>query len=356
MSTTLAEPEARTYRGRTLEQLLPQIRTELGPDAIVVRQRDGLMGGIAGFFQQRFVEIEARPGHPRVDVYDEPPAADFAATLAAATDSAPFADALPVASNPRSAAPTADHAALATSLAAHGFSDAFAQALVADAAMHLLPLAPDGGLLAAARDALARRIPIAPLPTAPGRTVAFAGAAGAGKTRAVAALAAAYAQAGTPVRCLTLAPDDGGTELTRLLAPHGIEPQAVATPSAARTARDKAPDDALVVLDTPAVSPGDPNGIARLAARLAKLGLDETHLALPVTLSAAAAHEQLDKLAPLEPTAIALTHADATDHIGALVELAATTNTPLSFVADGQPLPRNLAPADAHRIAERLLR
>jgi flagellar biosynthesis GTPase FlhF len=68
-----ADPELRTYRGRTLEELLPQIRDELGADAIVVRQRDGLMGGIGGFFQQRFVEVDARAGHPRVDVYDEPP-------------------------------------------------------------------------------------------------------------------------------------------------------------------------------------------------------------------------------------------------------------------------------------------
>jgi flagellar biosynthesis GTPase FlhF len=99
-----ADPELRTYRGRTLEELLPKIRSELGPDAIVVRQREGLMGGIGGFFQQRFIEIEARAGHPRVDLYDEPPTAqDFARQLAAAEEqaeplvvsAAPFADALP---------------------------------------------------------------------------------------------------------------------------------------------------------------------------------------------------------------------------------------------------------------------
>ena len=35
----------RTYRGRKLEDLIPQIRAELGPDAIILRQREGLMGG-----------------------------------------------------------------------------------------------------------------------------------------------------------------------------------------------------------------------------------------------------------------------------------------------------------------------
>jgi flagellar biosynthesis GTPase FlhF len=66
----------RTYRGRKLEDLIPQIRAELGPDAIILRQREGLMGGVGGFFAQKCVEIDAQAGggresHPRVDIYDE---------------------------------------------------------------------------------------------------------------------------------------------------------------------------------------------------------------------------------------------------------------------------------------------
>ena len=57
--------ETRTYRGGSLEELLPRIRAELGDDAVVVRQREGLTGGVAGFFQKRTVEIEARRVSPR---------------------------------------------------------------------------------------------------------------------------------------------------------------------------------------------------------------------------------------------------------------------------------------------------
>jgi flagellar biosynthesis GTPase FlhF len=473
-----AGPELRTYRGRTLEELLPKIRDELGPDAIVVRQRDGLMGGIGGFFQQRFVEIEARRGHARVDVYDEPPAVDFAAQLAAAEEqaaeplvtAAPFADALPsaaapasplladraaapvaaappVAAEPAPAAPAApplvaaarpepaaepgppaadfasalpvaarpepespttaspphaeeprtgpdgwprgdvaaappanateragtsprgpagasapddpERAALIATLVVHGVSDAFARELVADAAAHVLPLASDGSdLRAATAAALARRIPLAPLPAGrgQGRTVAFVGAAGAGKTRCTAALAAAHAHAGQPVHIVALDADDDGAELTRLLAPHGITVQSAGSPSAARAALDDAPAGALVVLDAPAVSPGDAAAIARLATRLARIGIDETHVALPATLSAAAAQEQLERLAPLKPSAIVLTHADATDHVGAIVELACASALPLAYVADGRALPGGLTHADPAAIAERLLR
>jgi flagellar biosynthesis GTPase FlhF len=78
--STLTEPHTnghdreldgvRTYRGRKLEDLIPQIRTELGPDAIILRQREGLMGGVGGFFAQKCVEVDAQAA-PRIDFYDD---------------------------------------------------------------------------------------------------------------------------------------------------------------------------------------------------------------------------------------------------------------------------------------------
>jgi flagellar biosynthesis GTPase FlhF len=61
----------RTYRGRKLEDLIPQIREELGPDAIILRQREGLTGGVGGFFAQKCVEVDVQAAQPRVDIYDE---------------------------------------------------------------------------------------------------------------------------------------------------------------------------------------------------------------------------------------------------------------------------------------------
>jgi hypothetical protein len=61
----------RVYRGRSVEELVPQIQRDLGADAIILRRREGLTGGVLGFFQRAFVEIEAMPGGPGVDLYDE---------------------------------------------------------------------------------------------------------------------------------------------------------------------------------------------------------------------------------------------------------------------------------------------
>src|SRR6201985_3987683 len=63
----------RTYSGRKLEDLIPQIRAELGPDAIILRQREGLMGGVGGFFAQKCVEVDAQAARhtSQIDIYDE---------------------------------------------------------------------------------------------------------------------------------------------------------------------------------------------------------------------------------------------------------------------------------------------
>ncbi|MEZ5101920.1 MAG: hypothetical protein R3C15_19400 [Thermoleophilia bacterium] len=56
MSATV---ERKTYRGRSLEDVLPLIRAELGPEAVITKQRDGVVGGIGGFFGKRCIEVEA---------------------------------------------------------------------------------------------------------------------------------------------------------------------------------------------------------------------------------------------------------------------------------------------------------
>jgi flagellar biosynthesis GTPase FlhF len=247
----------RTYRGRKLEDLIPQIRAELGPEAIILRQRDGLMGGVGGFFAQKCVEVDAAPA-PQVDLYDEepeevaevtvPPAVPEVAEVtvppavpeAAAVDAPPapapadeeavfqsFATRLEQAATqvgdvgqlaaaasvapapapappPRPAAPPwvrkrdqADAAGEAEAsereLTGQGISPEWAHVLVVAAAAHRSPLTPHGSLRDAIRATLAATIP-APAPLpSAGAAVAFVGPGGVGKTHCAAALAAAYA-------------------------------------------------------------------------------------------------------------------------------------------------------------------
>src|SRR6266498_307337 len=101
MSTASA---TKTYRARSLTDALAQVREELGPDAVVVRRREGLEGGVAGFFQKAVVEIEAQPGMPRLELTEgedaptvpdpEPAPIQMAPGLARGAAAAGFAAAL----------------------------------------------------------------------------------------------------------------------------------------------------------------------------------------------------------------------------------------------------------------------
>lgn len=328
------EPGVRTFRASTLEELLPQIREQLGPDAIVVRQRDGLMGGIGGFFQQRFVEVDAKAGGPRIDVYDEepPPAPEsFAALLAEAdgggvriyasdrcTDPHSSAD-LPAEPAPLDARPAAPEPSLAQELMDAGMSHAFAERLIQDAEAHELPFA-GGDLRTAVRRALARRIPTAMPYRAGGLAVAFAGP---GSTSCADALATAYKRAGRDAR-------------------------AVATLDQARARIERGIPDQVVALDLPPIA-SERAEVAALAERLAQLALDEVVAVLPADLDLPTARALLDRLRPLGPTALALDDQGA--QLGAVLEVACDTRLPLAYVRDAAAI----APADPTSLAERLL-
>jgi flagellar biosynthesis protein FlhF len=380
---------AKTFRASTLTDALAQVRAELGPDAVVVRRREGLHGGVAGFFQKAVVEIEAQPG-TGIDLRDDSPAlpdiaptlardaatAGFAAALATATrnpDPKPYADpavdAIPMArdsapevapsmvavattapafvAEPLAAptpaahpiAPPATHPEaerVVHALRRAGITPAFADELVAEAADHGLPFA-DGERAAALRPlvvrALARRLDVAPL-RGPG-AVAVVGAGGSGKTAVVARLATAYASAGRlPVAVIALKPKDGGAELARLLAPAGVPLSATDDVEGAAARIANLRRDALVLVDTPALPPRAGAERDALTADLRRLGLDEVHLALPAVLAGEVARDLLAAARELGVNRLAVTHADATARLGMALELAAEARTPVSYLAD----------------------
>ena len=400
MNTTA---ETKTYRGRSLEEVLPQVRDELGPDAIVLRRREGLAGGVAGFFQRSYVEVEARgslQGGSSHETRNDRATAEGLATpgvQALVQQASPFADALATAGRahevlaaaaaeieqapapaglygpqpsyepvplPPAAAeaaetlaeparelePPAAAAGIEAKLASAGLSATLAADLVGEAVAHGLPFSTPRSLKALVRGTVARRLPVL-ADLGPGaRRIAFAGAGGAGKSAAVAALARAYAAADHEVVVIALRSPDGGCDLAAELEPHGVS--VIAAADAAQAERRLARRSPLLTLiDTPAAGPADKPAVAALAADLQALGATEIHLTLPATLSAAAADELAGALAPLGLTHVALTHADQTARPGAPVELAIRTRKPLSYVIDRE----GAEPADAATVARRLL-
>jgi flagellar biosynthesis GTPase FlhF len=383
--------DTKTYRGRTLEEVLPKIKAELGPDAEIVRQRTGLTGGVGGFFQRQCVEVEARPpdsleSRTRFDAYDEDPGQpaarspqpaeldDFVPDVPTAEglsspgiqeifrQAAPFAEQLgsalePAIENPPSAVhrpPSAEQ--LQNALTGAGLDQALATELIDQVVANELPFTTPRSLKRLVRRALARRIPIAPPAPVGARSIAFVGPGGSGKTLSTARLAAAYAkQSDMPVVVISLRPADGGAELAAILEPLGVGVRAVDSGGEARAHLAGALEHALVVVDTQAVAPRSTAEVNVLAAELDALGVGEVHLTLPSTYSGPAARELVDLLAPLRPARVTLTHMDATTHVGGLVDYVIGANLPISYVSEGTGVPGGLEPADPDKLATLLL-
>jgi len=434
-TTTETVTDVKTFRGRSLDEILPQIRAELGADAIVVRRREGLAGGVAGFFQRSYVEVDARSAHddekPLEARNDRATAEGFEspAIRALVDQAAPFADALAHAQSPvgarahevliaaaqgaardLDAAPAAEpvsaglygpqpnRAAIEDAapvyepvsppaemippavhempapeprmpsreglgaerpnvadaheqrLVAAGLSAAFAKDIVAEAVAHGLPFADARNIKKLIRTTLSRRMPIMADLGGEARTIAFVGAGGAGKTSATERLATAYAKADADVVVVALRANDGGVGLASRLEPLGVS--VIAADNAEQAARRIARREAtLTIVDAPAAGPADRAAVARIAEDLKTLGVNEVHLTLPATLSAAAADELASALAPLGVTHIALTHADQTTRPGAPVELAVTGRRALSYVCSRAAI----EPVDPDALAKQLL-
>jgi flagellar biosynthesis protein FlhF len=469
-------PSGRIYRGRSVAELIPRIQADLGPEAIVLRRRSGLEGGIGGFFQRPFVEIEAREGAGRVDFYDGADAApkleDFAALSAGAElhedapqgDVSAFANALaaagiaisdtraaeaketaptttnrplpqshllsaysatqsepgapmepaapaesaapakpaapaepepvelsqavwplmpvepltpaptqalsPVVQPPSHAATSAQPAAaqpaqpaaarsrtqlgVVKELVATGMDERFALELIDAACAHVLVFNPRIGLRKAVRIELERRIPTAaPLPST-GAAIVLAGPGGSGKTRCVASLAGIYRTSEMlKVSCASLLADGENNALTMLLSP-AITAPTDATGTRALRAIFNARAQGLALIDTPSLSPADQAQIKMLGKLLAAIKPDRVVLALPATLGRVAASQLVAALKPLQPSALAITHAEETDQIGVAVQTACESGLAPEYLLGGAR--GTMARLDPATLAQRLLR
>src|SRR6478735_7287823 len=230
--------ETKTYRGKNLDEVLPQIRSELGEDAIILRRREGIVGGIGGFFGRRCIEVDAiaspvataptvaLPARTVFDAYDAGNDASGDAenpVIRTMMDQAhPFAQALQTAelrvanvAAPNGAvedevadeefqaiafppiAGDGDWEAAASAAGAAGLPSAVVESLARDARRAMQPFAQDSSPLGLLERALARQIKVEHGWRTKRRTIALVGAAGAGKTLTAAKLCHAYATGST---------------------------------------------------------------------------------------------------------------------------------------------------------------
>jgi flagellar biosynthesis protein FlhF len=395
--------ETKTYRGKNLDEVLPQIRAELGDDAIILRRREGIVGGIGGFFGRRCVEVDAiaspvaaaptvaLPASTVFDAYDagNGNGADDGAddgdnpVIRTMMDQAhPFAQALQAAElrvesvatddDPGDDEPGEDTAAqefqaigfppaagdgdweaAASQAVAAGLPSAVVENLARDARRTMQPFAQDTTPLGLLERALARQIKVEHGWRTKRRTIALVGAAGAGKTLTAAKLCHAYATGSTlAVRTLSLEPPADAYRLGALTEHLDIGLRVAQTPETAARAAARMSGESLIVVDTPPVSATDPDGIADLASLLEAVRPDETHLVIPAWADARATAELYEAITAHFPiTRLTITRLDEVSSVAPAVGLSFTFKRPLAYVTDGRRQIGGLRPADAAELA-----
>jgi flagellar biosynthesis GTPase FlhF len=401
---------AQTYRGSTLEELLPQIRDELGPDAIITRQREGVVGGIGGFFGKRCVEVEVRkpaalepppavPARSIIDAYDSPPedepeldrgeimeailaqtspfadaesededGADerewpfgpFAEELAEAVESQAEAQARSVpAAAPVPELPPVDDAgadSVETALVRAQLPPRLVDELLAEAERSRTIFAPDDPLVEHAQRIVARRLAIRREARRTPRRVAIVGPRGAGRTLTAARMCLSYARAGASVSALGLEPMSQAVALAGLLESSRVQVDFADSPSSVALARENLGDVDLVVADTPAVDSYDLAQLDRVAQLIEAFQPTETHLVMPLGMAVAEMRLIVHALrARGLRLAVLVTHGDETDLAATPVALALVERLPLSYVTRGTDPDTGIRPAEACDLARLLV-
>src|SRR5439155_8357845 len=142
--------------------------------------------------------------------------------------------------------------------------------------------APGDPLAEHVRRALARRVQVHRDGRSGKRRIALVGPPGAGKTLAAAKLCCALERDGARVAALSFEPARRALELAAATEALEIELGVAESPEAVDAYRRTLRGKDVLVADTPAIDPDDPDCLLRLASLLEALAPTETHLVAPL--------------------------------------------------------------------------
>lgn len=180
------------------------------------------------------------------------------------------------------------------------------------------------------------------------RVVLFVGPPGAGKTTTLVKLAIAHGIAHKlPFQILST--DTlrlGGAEqlqaYSRIL---GAGFQTIAGRRALEQSLGELQSKKLILIDSPGFSPADMEEAGELASFVQQHATVEVQLVLPATLNTPAIASALQRFSIFRPSRLLFTHVDEIECPGCLLEAAIRSRLPISFLANGQQIPEDIAEA-----------
>jgi flagellar biosynthesis protein FlhF len=236
-------------------------------------------------------------------------------------------------------------AAIAAKLLEAGFSRDTAAAIASDAAC------TSGDPDTAVVDELTRRIPVAsPEPVrSAGRTMAFIGPPGRGKTTSLVKIAISLGLSRRrPVRIYSLA---GKEQMARFAGIPGTHWQAFESLEDLRQALHRDAGNQLRLIDTPGISPADRAEYLKLAEFFAGRPEIEKHLVLRAEATSADMLGMIARFSGLTPSRLLFTGLDEASSRAPMLETLIRSRIPAAFTGTGQQIPADLEEANAARLA-----
>lgn len=366
--------QLKSFRARTLQQALEQVRLEFGAEASVLHTRELRQNALARLFGGRQIEVVASraaedreaqrplPTDPPHDEYGyrqryranlETGSNRLAAELSSPTES------------PLGAA------ASAKADRSHGLFQAYTDLIEVDVEERTARELVD--LLSTQLDALPGGTPpdlpglvtdqietCGPITITPGarRLAALVGPTGVGKTTTIAKLAANF-RLREKKRVGLITVDTYRVAAVEQLRTYAdiidLPMEVVATPREMREAVARMTDLDLVLLDTAGRSPKDEVQIQELKSMLGEAQPDEVHLVLSSTAGARSLVHTADRFAEVGVTSLLLTKMDEAMSLGHLLTLLRSCRLPISYLTNGQNVPDDIQVARAAALGRSIL-
>jgi flagellar biosynthesis protein FlhF len=236
-------------------------------------------------------------------------------------------------------------ASIAVKLIEAGFSRGTAAEIASDAAC------ASGDPDAAVVDELARRIPVAKAESAPegGRTMAFIGPPGRGKTTSLVKIAISLGLSRRlPVRIYSVGAKE---QMPRFAGLSGARWQVYESLADLRRALDRDAGNQLRLIDSPGISPADRAEYLELAEFFAARPEIEKHLVLRAEATSADMLGMIVRFSGLNPSRLLFTGLDEVSSIAPMLDTLIRSRIPTAFTGTGQQIPADLEEANAERLA-----